>query len=141
MADRKISQLPAVVTLDDDDLLTVVDVSEIPADPEQANAKISVLNARPLFEGPQGDPGTDGLGWTGGSYNPTTGVVTFTSDDGLGFSTGDLRGADGEVAFVTPPASPSDTGTIGQMAWSSPYLYLCVATDTWVRWVPARAWT
>lgn len=44
--------------------------------------------------GADGTNGTDGLGFTGGSYNPTTGVVTFTSDDGLGFSTGDLRGPD-----------------------------------------------
>ncbi|SDX14683.1 DUF7151 family protein, partial [Flagellimonas zhangzhouensis] len=35
------------------------------------------------------------LGFTGGSYDNTTGVVTFTSDDGLGFSTTDLRGANG----------------------------------------------
>lgn len=43
--------------------------------------------------GATGAAGTDGLGFTGGSYNASTGVVTFTSDDGLGFSTGDLRGA------------------------------------------------
>lgn len=52
----------------------------------------------PVLVGPKGDNGTDGadgLGWTGGSYDPATGVVTFTSDDGLGFATGDLRGADG----------------------------------------------
>lgn len=42
--------------------------------------------------GEAGPAGDDGLGFTGGSYNPSTGVVTFTSDDGLGFSTGDLRG-------------------------------------------------
>lgn len=42
-----------------------------------------------------GADGTDGIGFTGGSYDGGTGVVTFTSDDGLGFSTGDLRGADG----------------------------------------------
>jgi len=48
--------------------------------------------------GPQGDPGpagADGEGFTGGSYDESTGIVTFTSDDGLGFSTTDLRGADG----------------------------------------------
>lgn len=45
--------------------------------------------------GATGPAGANGLGWTGGSYNPTTGVVTFTSNDGLGFVTGDLRGADG----------------------------------------------
>lgn len=37
----------------------------------------------------------DGQGWTGGSYDAGTGIVTFTSNDGLGFSTGDLRGATG----------------------------------------------
>lgn len=45
--------------------------------------------------GTNGTDGADGLGFTGGSYNSSTGIVTFTSDDGLGFSTGDLRGADG----------------------------------------------
>lgn len=40
--------------------------------------------------------GNDGDGWTGASYDPQTGIVTFTSDDGLGFQTGDLRGADGD---------------------------------------------
>jgi len=39
--------------------------------------------------GPKGD------GFTGGSYEASTGVVTFTSNDGLGFSTDDLRGSDG----------------------------------------------
>lgn len=46
--------------------------------------------------GAAGADGTDGLGFTGGSYNASTGVVTFTSDDGLGFTTSDLRGADGQ---------------------------------------------
>jgi WD40 repeat protein len=45
--------------------------------------------------GADGADGADGAGFTGGSYNAGTGVVTFTSDDGLGFVTGDLRGADG----------------------------------------------
>jgi hypothetical protein len=45
--------------------------------------------------GADGADGVDGAGFTGGSYNAGTGVVTFTSDDGLGFVTGDLRGADG----------------------------------------------
>ena len=34
-------------------------------------------------------------GFTGGSYNASTGQITFTSDDGLGFTTGDVRGTDG----------------------------------------------
>ncbi|NRA49247.1 MAG: collagen-like protein [Phaeodactylibacter sp.] len=46
-------------------------------------------------DGAPGQDGNDGLGFTGGSYSASTGVVTFTSDDGLGFTTGDLRGSDG----------------------------------------------
>lgn len=42
---------------------------------------------------------------------------------------------------VSPPASPSASGSPGEWAWSSPYLYFCVASDTWVRWTPARTWT
>lgn len=45
--------------------------------------------------GSNGEDGDDGLGFTGGSYDSLTGIVTFTSDDGLGFSTTDLRGAPG----------------------------------------------
>lgn len=34
---------------------------------------------------------------------------------------------------VAVPASASATGTPGSIAYSSSYLYVCVATDTWVR--------
>jgi hypothetical protein len=37
--------------------------------------------------------GTNGLGWTGGSYASATGKITLTSNDGLGVVTDDLRGA------------------------------------------------
>ena len=46
--------------------------------------------------GPEGPQGETGAGFTGGSYDPATGIVTFTSDDGLGFTTNDLRGSDGQ---------------------------------------------
>ena len=46
-------------------------------------------------DGAQGPAGAQGAGFTGGSYDANTGVVTFTSNDNLGFSTGDLRGAAG----------------------------------------------
>ncbi len=31
------------------------------------------------------------------------------------------------------PASASATGTQGQIAWDANYIYVCTATDTWVR--------
>lgn len=43
--------------------------------------------------------------------------------------------------FVSAPASSSDAGFVGQMAYDGTYLYVCVATDTWERvaW-DATAW-
>ena len=67
--------------------------------------------------GADGNDGNDGLGFTGGSYDSLTGIVTFTSDDGLGFSTTDLRGADGvdgvPVLFMdtTGPNTASNNAT------------------------------
>lgn len=49
--------------------------------------------------------GPKGEGFTGGSFNASTGVVTFTSNDGLGFATGDLRGnlsGPSPIGDVTP---------------------------------------
>ena len=64
-------------------------------------------------DGPQGAKGDKGDGWTGGSYNPSNGVVTFTSDDGLGFVTGDLRGATGSTGGVGPEGPKGDGWTGG----------------------------
>ena len=35
--------------------------------------------------------------------------------------------------FTAVPASASAPGTVGQLAYNSTYLYVCVATNTWVR--------
>ena len=48
-------------------------------------------------EGPEGTPGTNGKGWTGVTYNSSTGQLTFNSQDGLNFTTPDIRGVDGGV--------------------------------------------
>ena len=61
-------------------------------------------------DGADGADGADGKGWTGGSYDSSTGVVTFTSNDGLGFTTGDLRGADGAQGAK---GDKGDTGAAG----------------------------
>ncbi len=60
-----------------------------------------------------GVSGPTGPGFTGGSYDPSTGQITFTSDDGIGFSTGDLRGADGaDGSGFTGASYDSATGRI-----------------------------
>jgi len=45
------------------------------------------------------------------------------------------KGGD-EIVFSPVPSSSSDTGTPGQIAQDSLYLYVCVDTDTWerIRW-------
>lgn len=37
------------------------------------------------------------------------------------------------LATAKTPASATDTGTMGQIAWDSGYVYVCVAADTWKR--------
>ena len=77
----------------------------------EMGGSISVKNLNPNdLQGTNGTNGTDGNGFTGGSYNSSTGVVTFTSDDALGFSTGDLRGADGADSTVAGPSGDGFTG-------------------------------
>ena len=71
---------------------------------EKIDDAISTVTTGP--EGPagaDGAPGTDGKGWTGGAYDPASGVVTFESTDGLGFTTADLRGEAG-------PEGPAGSG-------------------------------
>lgn len=75
---------------------------------------LQVGDALYIGGGTGGGTGSDGLGWTGGSYNPATGVVTFTSDDGLGFVTGDLRGADGAVGAQGPAGADGAQGPQGE---------------------------
>jgi len=41
---------------------------------------------------------------------------------------------------VATPATPTSAGTQGTWAYDGTYLYWCVATDTWVRWVLVTSW-
>ncbi len=44
-----------------------------------------------------------------------------------------------KLEWTTAPASAAATGTAGQIAYESGFLYLCVATDTWQR-VAVATW-
>ena len=57
-----------------------------------ATNKIDINTGLAELKGPKGDTGK---GWTGATYAPSTGIVTFASGDALGFATGDLRGGAG----------------------------------------------
>ena len=39
----------------------------------------------------------------------------------------------GAVTFVAVPASASATGTAGQISFDGSYLYVCIASSTWMR--------
>ena len=46
---------------------------------------------------------------------------------------GEIEGDTLTIATAKTPASASDAGTAGQIAWDGGYIYVCVATDTWKR--------
>lgn len=54
--------------------------------------------------------------------------------------TGGLDTATLKVPSPNPPASASATGTPGQIEWDSGFIYVCIATDTWVR-AALSSWT
>jgi len=65
--------------------------------------------------------------------NNGTPVVDITKTGNVEV-TGSFVGT-GSVASITTtvPSSSTDTGTKGQIAYDASYVYICVATDTWIR--------
>lgn len=57
----------------------------------------------------------------------------FLSTDG----TGNLSWS--EIASSSAPATASSTGTAGQIAYDSTHIYVCIATNSWIR-ASAAAW-
>lgn len=49
------------------------------------------------------------------------------------FSTLATTGDTLTIQTTKTPATATDTGTTGQIAWDSSYIYVCIATNTWVR--------
>jgi len=64
--------------------------------------------------GETGPAGADGLGWTGVTYDSSTGQITFTSDDGLGYVTDDLRpsGGGSGISNVVEDTTPQLGGNL-----------------------------
>ena len=53
----------------------------------------------------------------------------------------EIAGAGGasSIASTTPPTLSTSTGTAGQIAYDGAFIYVCVATDTWLR-APLSDW-
>lgn len=49
-------------------------------------------------------------------------------------------GENPSTAQVAPPSTPTSPGAPGQWAWSDPYVYRCVALNTWRRWTVEDSW-
>jgi len=61
-------------------------------------------------------------------YHKTEGEMIRTKNNGV-LVTGQMDLA----ALNTAPTSATDTGVLGEIRWAADYVYLCTATDTWVR--------
>lgn len=72
-------------------------------------------------------------------------AVTIAEDRIVGrISGGNITALTGvqvmNVIWSSPPAAPGSTGTTGEIAYDDDYLYVCIATDTWVRAALATNW-
>ena len=105
-------------------------------------------------QGPTGNQGTSGadgktilngsgapfntLG-TNGDYYLNTANYDFYGPKTAGAWTTPINiigptGANGSFSYTaTVPTSSTDTGTVGQLASNSSYVYICIATNTWIR--------
>lgn len=68
-----------------------------------------------------------------GSYNDLTDTPTLF--DGAYTSLTSIPAAftTNKIATATAPTSATDTGTAGEVRYDADFIYVCVATDTWVR--------
>jgi hypothetical protein len=82
----------------------------------------SVLSDQMGITGPQGFQGVQGLQGNTGTQG-TQGVQGVQGPSGI----------DPAFTNVPPPASSTSTGIVGQVAFDSTYVYICVATNTWRR--------
>jgi len=86
--------------------------------------------------GPPGPPGPLGPPGPPGPLGPTGGVGSTgpqgTAGIGLVGPAGPL-GPAGPTEWVVPPINATDPGVAGQYSADSNYIYICIATNTWVR--------
>jgi hypothetical protein len=101
-----------------------------------------------IFQGAAGGAGETALALTSGT--PGTPGHTFVgdTDTGLAWIAANIQAlVAGGIEMLrigargTPPASASATGTPGQIVFGTDdYLYVCSATDTWLRMGPFTTW-
>lgn len=68
--------------------------------------------------------------WAGNNDSQSTILLTSSGNVGL---KGNLLVTDNSDQLHTPPASASATGGVGEVRICSDAIYVCIATDTWVK--------
>ena len=71
-----------------------------------------------------------GTDWKSGTGAEILAVIEAAADVDL---TGNLSVAGTTVISTKTPATAGATGTAGEIAWDGSFIYICSATDTWLR--------
>jgi len=156
MADQKLSELTYVTALTSSDLVYVVQggashkisasslaTSILNGALEATSATAMVLVNSPLI-------GNKTIDITADFSNDISGVYVDTLGTAQVYSSGNVQiisntsvypftwqfNPDGTTSLPIPgyvPTYSTSTGSIGQVSWTSSYVYVCVATNTWRR--------
>lgn len=90
-------------------------------------------------------PGVSGGTFTGGTFNSPAIVggmasgVAITTGSATGLTALSTSGNKIIISTSQTPASASAAGTTGTICWDANFIYVCVATNTWVR-VATATW-
>jgi hypothetical protein len=102
------------------------------------NAGGTLVKAGPVHVGSNA-PNSSAAGTTGNAVgelwldSSVTPSVLRTWDGSVWQSLFNSAGDTIRVGTSKTPASATDTGNTGEICWDSSYIYVCVATNTWVR--------
>ncbi|NDB78502.1 hypothetical protein EB155_01435 [archaeon] len=79
------------------------------------------------------------------NWNPTAGngFAVLEVYDATGSTTLSLKPRENPLSFepdMSAPATPNETGEVGQMVFDSGYMYVCISKDLWVRYAVETSW-
>ena len=72
--------------------------------------------------------------------NPTPASMARELGDHAGKVWQDLHNLYTRTALVAAPTTPTSNGTPGQWAYAAGVMYLCVASNVWVKWSVTTTW-
>ena len=67
------------------------------------------------------------------------GKVTNVADPTEGTDAANKDYVDAHIVATSTPSSTHATGTVGTITWDNQYVYVCIATDSWLR-MELNAW-